>query len=269
MSLKLTLQTTPDVPLEAYCITPDSLAGMDATTAASQTIMHGNEAVCIGDFFKVTGKDNGEIQMEGDLSRVKHIGNEMTSGKIHVTGNVGAHLGAEMSGGEIEVSGDVGDWVGPEMSGGRITIKGNAGHMPGSAYRGSPAGITGGEIFIHGNVRNEAGNAMRNGLIVIGGNAGDFTGVNMLAGTIVVLGEMGIRSGAGMKRGSIISMQQAEMLPTFEHACRYQPNFLRVLLLYLRKLGLTITDDYLDGQYDRWCGDSVELSRGEILLLNS
>lgn len=269
MPLKLKLTTAPDAPLEAYGITPESLAGMNATTAAKQILMHGNEKACIGDFFEVSGEANGEIQLQGDLSRVKHIGNEMTSGKIEIDGNVGAHLGAAMSGGEITVHGDAGDWLGPEMSGGRITIKGNAGHMPGSAYRGSLAGITGGEIIIHGNVRNELGNSMRNGLIVVGGTTGDFTGVNMLAGTIVVLGEMGIRTGAGMKRGSIISMQAAEILPTFEHACQYRPNFLRVLLIYLQKLGMAITDEQLNGEYDRWCGDSVEINRGEILLLSS
>ena len=242
---------------------------MDESSIAAHSIMHGNEQASIGDFFNVQGNANGVIEMEGDLSRVKHIGYEMQSGEIRINGDVGAHLGAGMLGGEIYVTGNAGDWVAPEMSGGRITITGNAGHMPGSAYRGSAMGITGGEIIIHGNVKNETGNAMRNGLIVIGGNAGDFTGVNMLAGSIIVLGEMGIRTGAGMKRGSIISMQQAEMLPTFEHACRYRPTFLRLLLLNLQKLGLPVTDEHITGHYDRWCGDSVELNRGEILLFNS
>ncbi|MDX1519569.1 MAG: formylmethanofuran dehydrogenase subunit C, partial [Gammaproteobacteria bacterium] len=268
MPLTLTLHTSPEVPLEAPCLNPDSLAGLDSDAVTGQKVMHGNREVTVGDFFKVKGKSDGNLLIEGDLSRVKYIGANMRTGSVTVAGSVGAHLGSGMSGGEIVVEGDAGDWVAPEMSGGRITIKGNAGHMVGSAHRGSAAGITGGEIVIHGDVRNEAGHAMRNGLIAVGGNSGDFTGVNMLAGTILVLGEMGIRAGAGMKRGSIISMQKAEILPTFEAACLYRPVFIRMLLLHIRNSGLEISDDQVNGYYQRWCGDTVELNRGEILLFN-
>jgi formylmethanofuran dehydrogenase subunit C len=152
------------------------------------------------------------------------------------------------------------------MTGGRIIVKGNAGHMVGAAYRGSAVGLRGGEIIVHGNVKNEPGNAMRRGLIAVGGNCGDFAGVNMLAGTIVVLGQLGWRTGAGMKRGSIISMQSAELLPTFHYACTYRPTFLRLYLLHLRGLGLPIEDSHLNGCYRRWSGDDIELNRGEVLL---
>lgn len=268
MTLKLTLHTAPDVPLETPCLNPDSLSGLTADDVARQQVMHGNQSVTVGDFFSVEGSANGVLTIEGDMSRVKYIGAQMRSGSIVINGNVGAHLGSGMGGGEITVNGNAGDWVAPEMSGGRINIKGDAGHMVGSAHRGSAAGIAGGEIIVHGNVRNETGHAMRNGLIVVGGTSGDFTGVDMLAGTIVVLGEMGTRTGAGMKRGSIVSMQAAEMLPTFEYACIFKPTFLRVLLLHLKTIGLDIRADQINGQYKRWCGDAVELNRGEILLFN-
>ena len=91
----------------------------------------------------------------------------------------------------------------------------------------------------------------------------------MLAGTILVLGETGNRTGAGMKRGSIICMHPAEMLPTFAQACIYSPSWLRMLLLKLKSYGLDISDDRINGRYDRWCGDTVELNRGEILSFNS
>jgi formylmethanofuran dehydrogenase subunit C len=228
--------------------------------------MHGNQPSAVGDFFKVSGKPNGEMHLEGDLSRVKHLGAGMASGQMIIHGSVGAHLGAGMTGGEIIIEGDAGDWVGPEMSGGRIIVRGNAGHLVGSAYRGSTKGMLGGEIIIHGHVKNETGHAMRNGLIAVGGNSGDFTGVNMLAGTIVVLGEMGIRPGAGMKRGSIVSMHKAEMLPTFSYSCVYRPAYIRMLLQHVIKAGLTVTRQQLEGLYQRWCGDSVELNKGEILI---
>ena len=269
MSLKLTLHTTPEVPLEAALISPHQITGMNETAIAGIQLHHGNQHACVGDFFRVEGKANGIIHLEGDLSLIKHLGSSMTRGQMYIHGNAGAHLGAGMSGGEIMVEGNAADWVGPEMSGGKITVQGNAGHMVGSAYRGSAAGMLGGEIIIHGSVKNETGHAMRNGLIIVGGTSGDFTGVNMLAGTIIVLGEPGIRTGASMKRGTIISMHKTEMLPTFTFCCLYRPTFMRMLLQYAKDYGLPITDGHLDGQYYRWCGDSVEQNRGEIFIYDS
>ena len=267
MSLDLALHTAPLVPLEADVLSPAKLAGCSALEVAKLVVVHGNQSAEVGEFFRVSGAANGEISLTGDLSRVKLIGAGMTEGSIVVHGPVGMNLGAGMTGGEIVVEGDAGDWVGPEMSGGRIVIKGNAGHLVGSASRGSPAGLQGGEIVVFGNAGNEVGGGMRRGLIAIGGNTGDFTGVNMLAGTVVVLGQLGARTGAGMKRGSIVSMHPAEMLPTFTYACSYRPVFLRLYLAHLRSLGLPLSDVEMDGSYQRWCGDAVELNRGEVLLL--
>ena len=264
--MKLELHTQPEVPLEAEVITPHVLEGLSESAAGGLTVFHGNRQEKLGDFFKISGKSDGLLEVEGDLSGVKLIGSDMSAGQVTINGNVGTHLGAGMSGGDIEVNGDAGDRVGREISGGRIVVKGNAGHMVGSAVRGSATGIQGGEIIIHGNARNEVGNGMRRGLIVIGGDSGDFTGVGMLAGTIIVLGQMGIRTGASMQRGTIVSMHRAELLPTFTFACAYRPSFLRLVLLQLRDLGLPVDDAHLDGQYQRWNGDSVELNKCEILL---
>lgn len=266
MSINLTLHTQPDVPLEADIICPDKLANLSTTEIERQSIQHGNQQCTIADFFKVTGEKSDHLEVHGDLSRIKHIGSGMVSGQLNIEGDVGAHLGSGMSGGEIVVSGNAGDWVAAEMSGGRVQIKGNAGHMVGSGYRGSPVGIQGGEIIVHGDAKNEVGNGMRNGLIVIGGNSGDFTGVNMLAGTVIVLGEPGIRTGASMKRGTVVCMHKTSLLPTFSYSCVYQPGYLRLYLLYLQTLGLDIREEQISGQYSRWCGDIIELNRGEILL---
>ncbi len=271
--MKLTLHTLPDVPLEADVISPDQLAGKSETEVASLIIFHGNNEHKLSDFFTISGisDDDDEekesiLELEGDLSKVKLLGQGMSTGQLKINGSVGAHLGAEMTGGEIVVSGDAGDWVGREMSGGRITIKGNAGHMVGSAVRGASMGIQGGEIFIFGNAKNEVGNGMRRGMIVIAGDSGDFTGVNMKAGTIVVLGKLGQRPGAGMVRGTIISTQNAVLLPTFSYNTSYQPSFLKNILIYLRKFGFPIEENHIKGNYQRWSGDSIELNKGEILL---
>ncbi len=269
MSLTLTLHTTPEVPLEAEAIRPDGLAGLGESEVSNLIVHHGNQKVPLGEFFHTAGKGDGEVRLEGDLSRVKLVGAGMAEGRLVIDGSVGQHVGAGMSGGEILVNGDAGDWVGPEMSGGRIVVKGDASHMVGSAYRGSQVGVSGGEIIVHGKAGNEVGNTMRRGLIAIGGDCGDFAGVNMLAGTIIVLGRLGWRSGAGMKRGSIVSMHDAPVLPTFTYACRYSPTFLRLYLLHLARAGLPIDDAQLDGFYRRWSGDSIELNRGEILLLEN
>ena len=265
--MKLTLRTPPDVPLEAEAISPAALAEHSASEVAKMPALHGNREVELGEFFAVEGSWDGTLRLEGDLSGVKLIGAGMSEGEIIVDGSVGSHLAAGMTGGEIKVKGDAGDWVGREMSGGRIVIEGSAGHLVGSATRGSHVGIRGGEIIIHGDARNEVGNGMRRGLIVVGGEVGDFAGVNMLAGSIVVLGKLGARPGAGMKRGTIVSMNEAELLPTFTYTCGYEPMFLRIYLLYLQALGLPIDESQVHGKYRRWSGDSVELNRGEILLL--
>ncbi|MBT7953292.1 MAG: formylmethanofuran dehydrogenase subunit C [Gammaproteobacteria bacterium] len=266
MTISLSLHTQPDVPLEAELISPDKLAGLTTAEIEKQTVEHGNQKTTIADFFTVAGEKSDSLVLEGDLSKIKHIGSGMSFGKININGDVGAHLGTAMSGGEIVVEGNVGDWLAPEMLAGRVEVKGNAGHMVGSAYRGSPAGILGGEIIIHGNARNEVGHAMRNGMIVIGGDSGDFTGVNMLAGTIIVLGELGIRTGAGLRRGSVVCMKNSKLLPTFSYSCVYQPTYLRLYLLYLQSLGLGIREEQIMGHYERWCGDIIEFNRGEILL---
>jgi formylmethanofuran dehydrogenase subunit C len=269
MSIKLTLKTAPTVPLEAEVIAPDKLAGLSEAEISALPVQYGNQKAELGEFFQVTGTGNDEVEVEGDLSRVKLIGAGMTGGRLVIHGEVGMHLGATMHGGEIVVEGNAGDWVGAEMLGGRVIVKGNAGHLVGSGYRGSKIGMQGGEIIVYGSAGNEVGGAMRRGLIAIGGDTGDFTGVNMLAGTIIVLGRLGWRTGAGMTRGSIISMHDAELLPTFGYACTYHPTFLRLYLLHLRSLGLPIDEVHLSGQYRRWSGDSVQLNRGEVLLFKN
>ena len=268
MALTLALTAQPDVPLEADVIGPDRLAGLSAAEVAAQPVLIGNRGAELGDFFTVSGDANGEVRVEGDLSRVKLLGAAMTAGRLVIDGNAGLHLGSGMTGGEIDVTGNAGDWVGPEMRGGRITVRGDAGHAVGSAYRGSRVGMRGGEITVLGRAGNEVGNGLRSGMIAIGGACGDFAGVNMISGTIVVFGQLGIRCGAGMKRGTIVALSEPELLPTFEYACSYRPDFLRLYLSYLRDRGLPVEPRHLTGSYKRWSGDSVELNRGEVLVFD-
>lgn len=270
--LTLSWKASSAVPVEAECITPDNLVGKSAADVERLPVQHGNRQEPLAEFCAVEGDaSDGEIMLEGDLSRVKWIGACMTRGRIAVHGNVGMHLGSEMSGGRIDVYGNAGDWVGAEMRGGRIHVRGNALHQVGAAYRGSRRGMCGGTILIHGTAGNEIGGTMRRGLIAIGGDCGDFAGVSMIAGTIFLFGTPGIRTGAGMKRGTIVLLGPAagrgelNLLPTFRFACDYQPVFLRPYLRDMRSDGFPVSQSYHDGAFRRFSGDLVSLGKGEIL----
>jgi formylmethanofuran dehydrogenase subunit C len=262
--LKLNLQS--NYPLEAGSISPDHFLDKSELEIARLPVVLGNQPCELGEFFTVTGDGSNEIVLEGDLSRVKRIGSEMTMGRITIHGSAGMHLGAGMHGGEIHVYGDAGDWAGAEMAGGKITIHGNAGHALGGAYRGSRRGMTRGVILVDGNVGNEAGALMRRGLIAVGGSTGDFAGGFMIAGTLVAFGRLGARPGAGLKRGSLVTFHPPELLPTFRYDCTYQPAFLRLILQSLRGQGMPISDEQLTGNYRRYSGDFNALGKGEILV---
>jgi formylmethanofuran dehydrogenase subunit C len=233
-------------------------------------IQYGNGQVPLAEFFDVSGSaDDEQLVWEGDCAKVKLIGTHLTTGHVRVEGNAGMHLGAEMRGGEILVTGNAADWVGAEMHGGRIHVKGNAGHLVGAVYRGGRRGMTGGEILIEGDAGNEIGHSMRRGLIAVGGRSGDAAAFNMIAGTVLLCGETGIRPGAGMRRGTIGLLGSSPapgLLPTFKFACTYRPVFLRFYLLRLREAGFAFDPRLLDADYHRYCGDFLELGKGEILI---
>jgi formylmethanofuran dehydrogenase subunit C len=263
VTLTLTLREQPAVPLDAEVLTPDRLAA--AENVAELPLWHGKERTTVGDFFAVSG-DGDDVRLEGDLSRVRGVGAGMTSGRLTVAGDAGMHLGAGMRGGELHVEGDAGDWAGAGMRGGTLVVRGSAGRRLGGAYPGDRAGMRGGEIVVHGDAGDQAGAGVRRGLIAVGGRVGDAAGLRMLAGTIVALGGLGPRAGAGMRRGSIVTMAPATPLATFAFSCIYRPPFLRLYLRRLRALGLPVSDDQIEGRYARWCGDGLELRRGEILI---
>ena len=270
--LTLTWKASITVPVEAECITPDNLAGKSAAEIERLPVQHGNRQEPLAKFFAVHGDvADGEVLLEGDLSRVKWIGASMSRGRITIRGNVGTHVGSEMLGGQIVVHGNAGDWVGAEMRGGFIQVHGNAGHQVGAAYRGSRRGMRGGTILIHGSAGNEIGGTMRRGFIAIGGESGDFAGVSMIAGTIFLFGSPGIRTGAGMKRGTIAlfghgtQRNEPNLLPTFRFDCEYHPVFVRLFLSRLRQTGFPLADQVWNAPYRRYSGDVVALGQGEIL----
>src|SRR5829696_2935089 len=175
---------------------------------------------------------------------------------------VGEFFAVSGAGDDVRLEGDLSrvKRVGAGMTAGRLTVAGDVGMHAG-------AGMRGGELVVHGDAGAQAGAGLRRGLIAVAGRVGDAAGLRMLAGTIVALGGLGPRAGAGMRRGSIVTMAPATPLATFVFSCLYRPPFLRLYLRRLRALGLPVSDEQLDGRYARWCGDGLELRRGEILVL--
>jgi formylmethanofuran dehydrogenase subunit C len=264
----LTLKDQPSVPLEAEMISPDVMAPLAADAIRALPVHLGKRQRTLGEFFDLAldGAASEEIEIRGDLTKVKWIGKGMTKGRIAVTGNVGMHLGAYMKGGTIEVSGNAADWVGGEMSGGLIRVRGNAGGQVGAAYRGSMAGMTDGTILIEGTAGLEVGMRMKRGIIAIGGPVRDFAGLQMKGGTLVIRKGAELRTGAWMIRGTIISLTPVQLLPTFSYASTYNPTFLRLYARHLASVGFDLPYDEKDGVYQRYTGDTAVPGKGELLI---
>jgi formylmethanofuran dehydrogenase subunit C len=262
----LTLKEHPHVPLEAEVLTPDVIAGIGTDAVRALPVVLGKRQYRLDDFFEVEGEGSEELEIRGDVGRVKWIGRGMTRGRIVIAGNAGMHLGAYMKGGTIEVTGNVSDWIGAEMRGGTIRVGGDAGGQIGAAYRGSLSGMNGGSILIEGSAGIEVGMRMRRGIIAVKGKVRDFAGLQMKGGTIVLMGGAEIRTGAWMVRGTIVSLTPIRLLPTFSPACAYNPAFLRLYAKHLQSFGFRIPVDVEKGSYQRYTGDTSVPGKGEILM---
>jgi len=265
-SLTLTLKERPHVPLEAEVLSPDVLAPLTHDEVRALPVVLGKRQCRVDDFFEVEGGGSEEVEIRGDVGRVKWIGRGMTRGRVTVAGNAGMHLGAYMKGGVIEVAGNASDWVGAEMKGGLIRVRGNAGGQLGAAYRGSRLGMKNGTILVEGSAGIEIGMRMRRGVIAVKGPVRDFAGLQMKGGTIILMGGAEVRTGAWMVRGTIVSLTPLRLLPTFAYACAYNPTFLRLYARSLRGMGFSIPCDGQDGFYQRFTGDGSVPGKGEILV---
>jgi formylmethanofuran dehydrogenase subunit C len=264
--LSLTLKDQPNVPLEAEALSPDRLAGLRHAEVCALSVHVGKRTLRLDELFTIEGDGSEEIELYGDLRKVKWIGRGMTRGRITVVGNAGMHLGAYMKGGTIEVRGNASDWVGGEMTGGTIHIRGNAGGQVGSAYRGSMSGMNRGTILIEGSAGIEIGMRMKRGIIAVRGPVRDFAGLQMKGGTLFLMGGAEIRTGAWMTRGTIVTLKPLRLMPTFSFACNYDPTFLRLYARHLGPLGFDIPCDPNNGSYQRDMGDASVPGKGEILF---
>lgn len=263
----LRLKEPSTIPVEAESICPDLFVNRSNSEILDLPVYYGRRKKKLGDLFAVDGEKSNLITIESGVSNVKKIGARMTGGKIEVHGNVGRHVGASMRGGEIIVRGNAADKAGINMQGGRLWIKGNAGHQTGAAYPGENRGMNHGVIIVEGNAGAETGACMRRGLIAVLGDAGDFAGARMVAGSVLVFGHLGKRAGAGMKRGSVAACGSSEpLLPTFCPEAVMQPVFIKVILKYLKNLGVSFDPSLTEGFFQRYSGDINTVGKGEILI---
>lgn len=247
-----------ELPVEAEVIKPDEFAGKSLAEIRKLTVYQGRHPLPLGKFFDVRGQSfqdpsNLRIVIEGDVSRVKRVGEGMSAGEILIKGSAGMYLGAQMSGGKLIVEGDVDAWAGQQMSGGEILIGGNSGDYLGASYRGDWRGMRGGKIIVKGNAGREIGEWMRSGMIEAKGNVGLYTGIHMHGGIIIVRGEVEGRLGAQMVGGDIVvTGKVAKLLPGFKFELEVEnPKF---------------NDLIIEGKFLKFTGDVAEGGKGRLFL---
>jgi formylmethanofuran dehydrogenase subunit C len=104
-------RSKPYLPIEAEQIIPENFIG-------NRNIMvyEGNKERSLVDLCvvrkdgNVNTPDKVTLILRGDWSRVKRVGEYMSSGTIIVEGNIGMHCGNFMRDGMIEIRGDADSW---------------------------------------------------------------------------------------------------------------------------------------------------------------
>jgi formylmethanofuran dehydrogenase subunit C len=210
---KFTLKAQPELRVDLRSVSPAAFAELDAAAVGRHAVHHGNEAVALGDLFTIAPHVEGELRLEGDLSRFDRLGWQLAAGTVRIDGAAGDYLGAGMSGGEVHATGSAGLLAACEMSGGRLEVGGDVGDHAASALPGSMDGMRGGTLIVRGSAGARFGDRMRRGSALVFGNAGDFAASRMVAGTIAVAGTIGAHPAYGMRRGTLLALGPAPAVP--------------------------------------------------------
>ena len=239
------------ISVEGEMISPDNFAGKSAGEIGALVAYEGNTPRPLSELFdiKVDGSadaaDDVKIEINGNVPRVKRIGEGMTGGRIMINGDVDMRCGAQMKGGIITINGNADSWVGQEMRGGEINVQGNAAFYVGSGYRGESCGMRGGKITVFGNADDFVGEHMCGGEIVIKGNAGIMPGISNKGGKIVIEGNTTM-PGSEMTNGTIIVKGEVEdMMPVYQRE------------------GIEAVDGV---EFTKYVGDVVVDGKGELLV---
>ncbi|HJK25082.1 MAG TPA: formylmethanofuran dehydrogenase subunit C, partial [Methanocorpusculum sp.] len=150
-TVTVTLEKQPELYLEADLITPDQFAGKSVEEIGAIEISEGKIKYPLSEFAKIEGASGAtaaetKIVLNGDWTRVKRIGQQMTAGEIVINSNADMYTGGWMKGGKITVNGNVDSFTGIAMAGGELTVNGSAQNHVGCAYRGDWRGMTGGVL---------------------------------------------------------------------------------------------------------------------------
>jgi formylmethanofuran dehydrogenase subunit C len=275
----LTLRQQPTLRLDARVVSPAALAGLDAAAIERLPVQQGRHTLALAEFFDVHADSTASsgssdvsqrLVLQGDLSRVDHIGLAMTGGELIVDGDVGHHLGTAQSGGQIEVRGNAGDLAGAERSGGGLTVTGNVADYAGGALPGSMDGMRGGVFIVQGKAGDRVGDRMRRGSLIVLGDAGDFAASRMVAGTLVVGGKLGAHPAYRMRRGTLICAgARPELGAGHVHVPGDCSVFWQLLTRDIARLaGLDSgLDDLPRRRHTRRAGDLAVDGKGEVFTL--
>ena len=258
-TIKLFMMKFSTIPLEFDNILPELLYDKSQKQIEETIIYRGNRKEPLNKYFKVTIEGNCDtpeectIIMDGDLHRVKYIGNFMSCGKIIVNSDVDLHVGAQMSGGHILVSGNAESYAGREMTGGLLEIKGNVKEFLGSSYAGEWRGMSGGKIIVEKNAGKQVAECMLNGEIYIKGNCDSLAGIHMTGGYLQIDGDVIQWPGGQMKKGDIvINGSVGEILQGFKKEEKIQNPL--------------INNKYHIGTYTKYVGDMGNKCKGHLWI---
>jgi formylmethanofuran dehydrogenase subunit C len=266
--LVLTLRTRPEQRLDLSVLVPNRLAGMSGEEIGRIALQTTRRAVTVADAFRLRMGSHGRIRIENGCDRLDGVGAGMTSGEIHVEGDVGQQAGRAMTGGRLTIGGSAGPLAASGMRGGVLEINGAAGDRLGGPLPGEIAGMRGGVVVVRGAAGERAGDRMRRGTIIVEGSAGAYAGSRMIAGTLVIRQKAGGAPGYLMKRGTIVLGAGCETLsPTFVDCGVHDLVSSRLLRAFVNTHSRQAAA-VLKAPLRRFAGDTGVLGLGEILLWN-
>ncbi|MHC8441355.1 MAG: formylmethanofuran dehydrogenase subunit C [Candidatus Eutrophobiaceae bacterium] len=268
-------------PANIAALTPDKLNGLSIPQIATLPIHLDGVRLTVGDIFQLSGEDTQNLHFWDCSGQLRHVGQDMTQGRIEIHGNASHFAGQGMSGGLLRIRGDTGHFAGHRMSGGFLCIHGDAGDWLGASLPGELYGMNGGIVHVRGHAGERLADRMRRGIIVIDGNCGDYPASRMKAGTVILLGKPGLYPGMGMRRGSLLiprrSWKQAHRLvPSFRDCGTLRLPFLHMLLTSVSNQARCMDRELCDGfevfrrfgnRFGYLRGDLACGGKGEILLL--
>jgi formylmethanofuran dehydrogenase subunit C len=264
--LTFSLRDGPDQRLDLSPLISQNLAGKTVADIECIEVGTTRVRVAVGDVFRIREGDPDRIVIEGGSARFDRVGMGMTSGSIHVEGEVGVEAGRLMSGGQLTIRGNAGPFAGSGMKGGTLDIEGNAGERLGGSLSGETVGMSGGVLHVRGDAGERAADRLRRGFILIEGRAGAYAGSRMIAGTLAIADEAGDLPGYLMGRGTILLGRGATLFsPTFGDCGEYDLVAAQLLANYIGQFSGKLAGLFRQ-PLRRLAGDLAALGKGEILL---